>query len=104
VYKSKSSFLLFLVVLSAAAAQLQWRGVRWGDLGQLARIEARVDLASLHDDMRSFQGSMKSVPSTLRAFWFDFRSNMLALQADAAVESELAAERFYPAAQDRRFQ
>jgi hypothetical protein len=37
-------------------------------------------------------------------FWFDFRSNMLALQADAAVESELAAERFYPVAQERRFQ
>jgi hypothetical protein len=103
VYKSKSSLLFFSLVLFAAtaASQLQWGGARWGDWGWAVRIETRADLASLKDDARFVRIEIKSVPNTLRMFWLDFRSDALALQADAAVESRITGERLSRVMQNR---
>jgi hypothetical protein len=102
VYKSKLSFLLFFsIVLFAAAARLQWGGLRWGDFREGVRIESRADIASLKDDGRFVRREMKLVPVNLRMFWLDLRADMLSLKADAAFESKLARERLSPAAQSR---
>ena len=100
-YKPKSLFLFFLVVLFTAAAQLQWGGVRWEDVSLAFRIESRADTASLNDDVRVIAKQIKLLPNGLKVVWSDLRSSMLALQADAAVESELAAERIAPLVANR---
>jgi hypothetical protein len=101
VYKSKSSILLFSVVLLTVAAQLQWGGARWEELSFALRVESRADLDSLNDDAQAVGREIKSFPNGLKMLWFDFRSNLLAIQADAAVETELAAERISPLVENR---
>ena len=100
-YKSKSSILLFSVVLLTVAAQLQWGGARWEELSFALRVELHADLASLHDDAQAVGGEIKSVPNGLKMLWSDFRADLLTIQADAAVETELAADRIAPLVENR---
>lgn len=100
-YKSKSSFLFFSVVLLTGAALFQWGGVRWEDVSLAFRIESRADVASLNDDVRIIGKQIKTAPDEFKWLWSDFRSDVLELQADAAVESEVAAERMAPLMQTR---
>ena len=100
-YQSKSSILLFSVILLTVAAQLQWGGARWEELSFALRAESRADLASLHDDAQAVGREIKSVPNGLKMLWYDLRSDLLTIQADAAVETEVAAERISPLADNR---
>jgi hypothetical protein len=101
VYKSKSPILLFSVVLLTVAALLQWGGARWEELSFALRVEARADLASLNDDAQAVGIEIKAIPNGLKKIWFDFRSDLLTIQADAAVEAELAADRISPLVENR---
>ena len=101
VYKSKSPILLFSVILLTVAAQLQWGGARWEELSFALRVELRADLASLKDDAQAVGGEIKGVPNGLKMLWADFRADLLTIQADAAVETELAADRIAPLVENR---
>ena len=89
------------MVLLTVAAQLQWGGARWEELSFALRVELHADLASLHDDAQAVGGEIKSVPNGLKMLWSDFRADLLTIQADAAVETELAADRIAPLAEKR---
>jgi hypothetical protein len=101
VYKSKSPILLFSVVLLTVAAQLQGGGARWEELSVALRVEARAALASLNDDAQAVGIEIRGVPNGLKMLWADFRSDLLTIQADAAVETELAADRISPLVENR---
>ena len=89
------------MILLIVAAQLQWGGERWEELSFALRAESRADLASLNDDAQALGREIKSAPNGLKMLWFDLRSDLLTIEADAAVETELAAERLSPIVENR---
>ena len=89
------------MVLLTVAAQLQWGGARWEELSFALRVEARADIASLNHDAQALGIEIKAVPNGLKKIWFDFRCDLLTIQADAAVETELAAGRIAPLVENR---
>jgi hypothetical protein len=101
VYSFKSLFLFFSVLLFTAAAQLQWGGARWEGVRWAAQVESNAALTSLGDDARYIRHQIEQAPYSLRLLWFDFRSGMLAVRADAAVESQLAVDQIPRYLQER---
>ncbi len=89
------------MVLLAVAAQLQWGGARWEDLNFALRVESRADLASLRDDVQALDKEIRTVPDGLKMLWYDLCADLLTIQADAAVETQVAADRIAPLVENR---
>ena len=88
---SKPSLLLFLLI--AAAGSFYSVGGRWGNLGRDLRYEARVDAASLMDDVSEVRAQVDRVPYVFNAFWGDAGRAFRTIKADLTVDARLAATR-----------
>jgi hypothetical protein len=90
VYKSKSSFLFFLVVLfSATAVILQSGGMRWRDVQLAFKLETHQDVASLRDDAEYIKYESKWAPVAVRNFMHDMRIEMRDMRSDLTAETKL---------------
>jgi hypothetical protein len=88
---SKPSFLLFLLL--AIAGSLHSVGARLGNIGRDLQYEARVDVASLMDDVHEIRSSADRLPSEVKALWDDVGREFRTLKADLTVDARLAAKR-----------
>ena len=88
---SKPSLLLFLLI--AAAGSFYSVGGRWGNLGRDLRYEARVDAASLMDDVSEVRAHIDRVPYELKSLWDDAARAFKTIKADLTVDARLAATR-----------
>ena len=88
---SKSSFLLFFLL--AVAGSFHSVGGQLGNLGRDLRHEARVDAASLIDDVSEVRPQVDRAPSVFNAFWGDAARAFRTIKADLTVDARLAATR-----------
>jgi hypothetical protein len=88
---SRPSFLLFLLL--AAAGSFHAVGARVGNVGRDFQYEARVDVASLMDDVHEIRAYVDRVPHELKSFWDDAGREFRTLKADLMVDARLAAKR-----------
>ena len=88
---SKPSFLLFFLL--AVAGSFYSVCGRLGNLGRDLRYEARVDAASLMDDVSEVRAQVDRAPDEFNAFWGDAARAFRTIKADLTQDYLVAVGR-----------